>query len=130
MFSITLKICWNNFQVWVLTKNSSRINLCSLWKFLKSTKMENFKIYFWDEFLLGWVLMVLNDEFDVFEYVLHHPYHLWEIWYISKFPQKLKVFETINLWDAIFNFLKMSKNRIISLSECFQVSKRVISSSQ
>ena len=57
------RIYWKNFQVVVLTLSSSKSNFLLHWKIEKSQKIWFFKTFILDEFFIGWILTIKNENF-------------------------------------------------------------------
>ena len=109
---MTSKFRKNIFQVWVLRNNSSFLCFTPHYKFVLFPKSSIFKICIWDEFLLGWVLMWENGEFDVWRHFLHHDDVLLTILLFLKNPNFFGF-----LKSEIWNF-EISKNPKLLKIDC------------
>ena len=87
------KICWNNFQVWVLRQNSSNVKIWPMWKIQIFQKINFSKKYFGDEFLLGWVLTIGNDCLDVSKGVANPEDCCKWFWWLQNSHKKWNIFE-------------------------------------
>ena len=121
------RIFWKNFQVWVLTKNSSFAKKWWLRKNGKIVKIRFFENDFWDEFLLGWVLTLKNGETDVWNDILSHVYDLFTLWNIFKNYFFREIFQ---LFFSEFQNFKISKKYSwikISVPICSKECEMIIS---
>lgn len=73
-------------------------------KFLKIQFFEN---GFWDEFLLGWVLILKNGGTDVWKVILYLLYHFLTTWNILKIWTFQKIFRKKIFEIQNFNFEKI-----------------------
>ena len=68
----------------------------------KSHFLTFLRVYYWVEFLLGWVLTYENEKFDVFRSVLHQKWIPFVRYSWNPGPTNFVYFSSENLWDQDF----------------------------
>ena len=97
------RIHWKNFQVVVLTLSSSKNNFILHWKIEKSQKIRFFKKFILDEFFIGWILTIKNENFRCCGMFLNwnSPWYILRIHFLIK--SIFDIFQFLNCGFANFS---------------------------